>query len=48
MSNSVICYKCGMVLEVESAQTFTVFGGYTMPYYHIPHLNEHMQLHEEA
>lgn len=46
MSANVTCTECGMVLDVESAQTFTAFGGYTIPYYYIPHLNEHMQLHE--
>lgn len=47
MSASVICYKCGMVLEVLGIANYTLLEGYVGSYYHVPDLNEHMQLHEE-
>lgn len=45
MSANVNCTECGMVLGVEWATTRNVWGA-SSTYYHIPDLNEHMQLHE--
>jgi hypothetical protein len=44
----VICTECGMVLEVLGVSNFNLTEGHVSTYYHVPNLNEHMQLHEEA
>lgn len=37
-----------MELEVLGITNYTLLEGYVDTYYHLPNLNEHMQLHEEA
>lgn len=48
MPANVTCTECGMVLEVLTVSNFNLTEGHVSNYYHLPTLNEHMQLHEEA
>lgn len=45
MPANVTCTECGMELEVLEIMNYTLFGEFSN-YYHLPDLNEHMQLHE--
>lgn len=48
MSANVVCTECGVVLVVQEAGNYHLMTDTFTSYYHIPNLNEHMQLHEGA
>lgn len=48
MPAKVTCTECGMVLEVYAVANYYLAVDRISNYYHIPNLNEHMQLHEGA
>lgn len=48
MPADVICTECGQTLEVLTISNYRLTEGHATSYYHVPNLNEHMQLHEGA
>lgn len=48
MSANVICTECGAILEVLAVYNYHLMDDHGTSYYHLPGLNEHMQLHEGA